>query len=151
MGRLGRGFAAALAALVALSLAGCTPIVRNHGYVPSDEDLAQIVVGVDTRDSVAAKIGRPSAAGVINPGGFYYVRSTFRTVAWRAPEEIERQLVAITFAPDGTVANIERFGLEDGRVITLSRRVTSSSVQNLSFIRQLLGNIGRVRLGDAPG
>ncbi len=150
MGRLGRGFAGALIALLVVALAGCTPIIRNHGYVPSEEELAAIIVGVDTRDSVAASIGRPSTSGVVNEGGFYYIRSTWRTVGWRAPEEIERQLVAISFDANGTVENIERFGLEDGRVITLSRRVTSSSVRNLSFIRQLLGNFGRVRLSDAP-
>jgi len=41
------------------------------------------------------------------------------------------------------VSNVELFTLEDGQVVVLSRRVTGTSIQNVSFIRQLLGNVGR--------
>lgn len=137
--------AGVVAALALGLLAACTPIVRNHGYVPLEEDLALLTVGVDTRETVASTVGAPGAGGVIDSGGFYYVRSRWETVAWRAPKEVDRQLVAVTFDDDGVVENIERFSLEDGRVITLSRRVTQTSIRNISFIRQLLGNIGRFR------
>ncbi|MFT5786619.1 MAG: hypothetical protein ACI9KK_001979, partial [Ascidiaceihabitans sp.] len=40
-----------------------------------------------------------------------------------------------------------RFGLEDGQVVPLARRVTSTAVSNKSFLRQLIGNIGRVGTG----
>lgn len=135
----------AIAALVLLALAACTPIVRNHGYMPIDEDLSLITVGVDTRETVAQSIGAPSAGGVIEGGSFYYVRSRWETLAWRAPQEVDRQVLAITFDDAGVVENIERFTLADGRVVTLSRRVTETSIRNISFIRQLLGNLGRFR------
>ncbi len=41
----------------------------------------------------------------------------------------------------------ERFGLQDGEVIALNRRVTDSNIEGVSFIRQLLGNLGRVDAG----
>ena len=139
--------AAALA--IGAALAACQPIVRHHGYVPTDADLAQIEVGLDTRDSVALTIGRPSASGVVDAGGFYYVRQQWQTVGPRAPEETERQVVAITFDErSGRVANIERFALEDGQVVALSRRVTDSNIRNVSFIRQLLGGLGRFNAGQ---
>jgi len=56
--------------------------------------------------------------------------------------------VAVTFTDAGIVENVERFGLEDGRVIALSRRVTDSNIKGVGFLRQLLGNFGRVRAGD---
>ena len=34
--------------------------------------------------------------------------------------------------------------MEDGQVITLSRRVTASSVRDTTFLRQLMGNIGNI-------
>ncbi len=132
-------------ALCVLVLTACSPIVRNHGYVPSDEDLSLITVGVDTRETVAQSIGAPSAGGVMNGSGFYYVRSRWETRGFSAPDEADRQVVAVTFDEDGVVENIERFGLERGRVIALSRRVTDNSIRNISFIRQLLGNVGRIR------
>ncbi|KPQ14077.1 MAG: hypothetical protein HLUCCO18_16175, partial [Rhodobacteraceae bacterium HLUCCO18] len=48
-------------------------------------------------------------------------------------------------------SNVERFGLEDGNVVALSRRVTDSNVQGIGFLRQLLGNLGRINLDDLGG
>ena len=110
------------------------------------QELAEISVG-ESRDSVAEKIGQPTAAGVVNETGWYYVESRFESYAYRAPQEIERQVVAITFDRGGRVRNIERFGLQDGEVIALNRRVTDSNIEGVSFIRQLLGNLGRVDAG----
>jgi len=56
--------------------------------------------------------------------------------------------VAITFDQRGVVRGIERYGLEDGRTIPLQRRVTSSSVEDKTFLRQLLGNLGRFNPGN---
>lgn len=132
-------------------LAACAPINRSHGYAPTETDLQEIVVGADTRDSVEEIIGPPSASGVVSEDVWYYVQTDWRMVAYREPEAVDRQVVAISFAPDGTVTNIERFGLEDGRVIALNRRVTDTNIQGVSFIRQLLGNVGNFAPQDAMG
>ncbi|MEE2946137.1 MAG: outer membrane protein assembly factor BamE [Pseudomonadota bacterium] len=110
--------------------------------MPSEEDVANIIVGVDTRETVAETLGSPTAGGVLNDGGFYYVRSQFKTVGPFRPDEVSRELLAVTFTSNGTVANIERFGLEDGQVVRLSRRVTDNGLNDISFLRQLLGNLG---------
>jgi len=140
---LNRGIATlALAGIMALALAACSPIYRDHGYVPSDADLESLVVGVDSRASVAETVGSPTVAGMMREDAWYYVASKWKTVGPLAPEEIEREVVAISFDEDGVIGNIERFGLEDGRVIALNRRVSDSNIKGVSFIRQLLGNIG---------
>lgn len=131
--------AVALVAVVALS--ACAPQFRNHGYIPPQEDLDQIQVGSDTRETVAEKVGVPASSGVLNEGGYYYVRMRTRALGPFARREIDRQVVAISFSSAGTVQNVERFGLERGKVIPLERRVTSSAVSDQSFIRQLLGNL----------
>jgi len=128
--------------LLILAISACAATFENHGYVPTDTDLEQIIVGVDTRDTVADAIGRPTSFGVLETGGWYYTQSRWRHFAFKAPKIIDRQLVAITYTEVGVVENIERFTLEDGRVVALSRRVTDSNVKGISFIRQLLGNFG---------
>lgn len=133
----------ALAAL--LALAACQPIVRNHGYVPTDQALALVEVGVDTRETVAEKVGRPSAAGLLNDVGWYWVQSRFETVGPRAPREVHREVVAISFDEGGRVANVERFGLEEGRIVPLSRRVTEENIRGRTFLEQLFGNVGGIR------
>ncbi|MGB3407057.1 MAG: outer membrane protein assembly factor BamE [Jannaschia sp.] len=138
----------ALLALV-VGLSACVATFRNHGYVPDEGDLQALIVGVDTRDTVEASVGRPAASGVIRDDAWYYVSSRVRNFAWRAPETIERELVAISFADDGTISNVERFGLEDGRTVALSRRVTETSIREFGLIQQILRNFGRVDIGNA--
>ena len=141
---------AVLLALVA-GLAACSPIYRNHGYVPAEDELALVEVGRDTRETVGEKIGRPSTSGLLNDEGWYYVQSRYRHFGPREPREIERQVLAITFNASGTVENIARFGLEDGKVVEISRRVTATNVKGLTLIEQLLGNFGRIRAEDIAG
>lgn len=134
-----------------VGLAACSPVYRNHGYAPSDADLALIEVGRDTRESVAEKVGRPSASGLLNDVGWFYVQSRWKDYGARPSQEIDRQVVSITFTEGGTVANVERFGLERGRIVPLSRRVTDSNIKGVSFLRQLLGSIGKLRADAPPG
>lgn len=127
----------------AVAIAGCVAQIRNHGYAPTDAELEAVIVGADTRATVEDVIGRPSTSGVLTESAYYYLSSQRREFGVLEPAVIDRQLVAISFDGDGVVSNVERFTLEDGRVVPLSRRVTESSVQNTAFLRQLLGNIGR--------
>jgi outer membrane protein assembly factor BamE (lipoprotein component of BamABCDE complex) len=48
----------AMVAVTALALAGCSPLYRNHGYVPDNAALAQVAVGADTRATVEEALGR---------------------------------------------------------------------------------------------
>lgn len=147
-GRTARRAGLGLAVAFVIVMAGCSPIVRNHGYAPSDADLALLTVGVDTRDTVAESVGRPAAQGLLNDAGWFYVQSRFEHIGPREPREVDRQVVAISFDEAGTVTNIERFGLEQGRIVPLSRRVTESNIRSFSFIRQLLSGVGRFNIND---
>jgi len=142
-------FRAALLGLAILSVSACSAVYRNHGYVPSEAELAEIKVGVDTRDSVAESVGAPSSSGVLSDGGYYYVTTKLRHYGPRKPQVVSRELVAISFDPSGVVRNIERYGMQDGQVVAFERRVTSSSVENKTFLRQLLGNLGNFNPGTA--
>ncbi|MEM6941066.1 MAG: outer membrane protein assembly factor BamE [Pseudomonadota bacterium] len=136
-----------LVAVMCLGMAACSPQFRNHGYIPPEEALQEISVGEDTRETVATKVGVPASSGVLNDSGYYYVRMRTRTIGPLPTQEIDRQVVAISFSEAGVVQNVERFGLERGQVVPLSRRVTDSAVRDNTFLQQLLGNIGRFSAG----
>ncbi len=136
-----------VALLLCATLTACTANYRNHGYVPLEEDLSQITVGVDTRDTVAELVGTPSSAGVLNDSGYYYVRSRVKHFAWQKPEVIDRQVVAVSFNSAGIVENIGRYTLQDGAVVPLARRITRNG-QDVSFIKKILANVGRFSASD---
>ncbi|SIS87574.1 Beta-barrel assembly machine subunit BamE [Roseivivax lentus] len=143
-GRLEMARGTRLVAVLTLmvGLAACTADFRNHGYVPPEEDLQAIIPGIDTRATVEETVGVPTASGVLSDGAYYWVGTTMRHYGWQKPQVVEREVVAISFTETDVVANIERYGLEDGRVVPISRRVTDSASGDLSFIRKLFGNIG---------
>lgn len=134
----------AMALCCLIVVTACTATFKNHGYAPLDEDLQNLVVGVDTRATVDDTVGPPSLSGMLGDGNYYYVRSRVREFGMFRPEVVERQVLAISFNEDNTIANIERFGLEDGNIVPLSRRVTDSSVISNGFLRQMLGNIANI-------
>ena len=131
--------------VLSLALVGaCTPILSNHGYIPTDDELAVLEVGVDTRLTVAATISQPAVSGLLGDEAWYYVQSRWRTIGAAAPVETVRQVVAISFDAQGRVANIERFGLEKGQIVPLSRRVTTTNIRGKGVLAQIFGNIGKL-------
>lgn len=132
----------ALSFVLCAGLAACSAQMRTHGYVPPQEDLDNVIVGVDTRDTVNDTLGAPTTFGAVKDGNYYYVRSQFKQLGMFKPEEISREVVSVSFDDKGVVRNIERFGLENGEVIVLEHRVTETSVPDLGFIRRLISTIG---------
>lgn len=120
----------------------------SHGYVPDDALLAEVKIGVDTKDTVGRLLGRPGTEGIIDDLGWYYVKSDYETFLWREPVEVDREVVAVSFSESGVVENVERFGLEEGRVVVLSRRVTTSNTRGIGFLRQLFSNLGNFNPGQ---
>ena len=133
---------------VLMALVACSATYTNHGYVPSEVELENVIVGADSRATVEEVIGRPSSTGVLSDGAWYYISSRIRYYTYNKPEVIERTILAISFDENDTVTNIERFGLEDGKVVPFSRRVTSSGVRGTTFFSQLVRNLGNFTPGQ---
>ena len=136
-----------LALGLTLGLAACSATFTNHGYVPPPEVLSEIGIGA-SRDEVAEIAGAPGTGGVTRDEAWFYTQYRVRNFTYNAPQVIERDIVAISFSEAGNVTNIERFGLEDGQIVQLSRRVSESSVRDVGFLSQILSNFGRINLGD---
>jgi len=133
---------------LALGLLACSATYRDHGYMPTQTQLDKIVVGVDNRDSLLELLGPPMSTGVGDDNSWYFISSRVKTYGAFEHEVIDRTLLAISFNSTGTVSNVETFGLEDGEVVTLSRRVTDQPVRGQGLLSQVFGNIGNIRASD---
>lgn len=138
----------ALALIVPVFVAGCSATYRNHGYIPPEMNLSEVVIGQTTQAEVETIIGRPSTQGVLAGSSWYYVGSRWEYFGAREPREIDRRVVAVRFNESGTVSNVESYGLDDGQIVVLSQRVTDSGIQGMGIIRQMLGNVGRISAGE---
>ncbi len=138
----------ALALLVLSIAAACARLSESHGYIPEQAALDEVVVGQDTTQTAGLILGRPGTNGIVDARGWYYVRSDYERFLWRAPKEVNRQVVAVSFDEAGVIENVERFGLEEGQVVVLSRRVTTSNTRGVSFLRQLFSNLGNFDAGQ---
>lgn len=120
---------------------GCAPTVQVHGYMPPPEDIARIRPGFDDTGSVEEILGRPSSSGVLRDSAWYYVQSRVESFTYHAPRVIDRTVLAVNFDQRGVVRGIERYGLEDGKIVNLTTRTTETGGREMGVLEQLFGNI----------
>lgn len=133
--------ACSLAALVLAT--ACEPVRRTHGYAPRPAQLAEVTVGTDTKAEVAGKIGRPTTQGTFDGDEWYYISRSTESRALRDPRVISQEVVVVSFDEDGVAQAVDSYGLEDGRVVNLVTKTTPTRGKRLTFLQQLLGNVGR--------
>lgn len=143
-----RRLCAALALAASAGLAtGCSSIKENHGYITEAAALKDpIEPGVDTKATVLQRLGSPSTRGAFDDDSWYYISDSSRYFAFFTPETTKRAVVAVRFGADDTVAAVEKFGLERGRVINYADAKTPTRGRELSVLEQLLGSVGRTPL-----
>lgn len=128
--------------LVMATLAACGGQYRNHGYMPLAEDVDALIVGVDTRDSIIEVMGVPTTGGVLTDEAMYYVRSRVHHKGYVKPNEIQRDVLVLSFDKNQILRNVERFGIEKGKLIRLEHRVTEAPGGDRSVLQQIIGSIG---------
>jgi outer membrane protein assembly factor BamE (lipoprotein component of BamABCDE complex) len=137
-------------ALVLSGLAACAPIKDVRGYIPDEERVGAIKIGADTRDSVQEKLGTPSSTAAFGDPTWYYISTEQERYAFFHPDVTKRQILAVEFNDDGKVADVRKYGIEDGQVIALVDRETPSRGKEMSLLQQLFGNMGGLPAG-MPG
>lgn len=141
-----RGLFPALVVLapLAAALPACTPEVTPRGNLPSPSVLAEVVPGESSRPQVASLLGSPSSTSLFDNGEvWYYIGARTTQYAVYSTEEVERSVIAVRFDQAGRVENVTTLGKEDGEEVTLVGRATPTAGNELNFMQQMLGNIGR--------
>lgn len=130
-------------AATAWTLAACSPTIDQRGWVPDDEAIEQIRLGASNRADVAQLLGSPTSMGPFGDDAWYYISRKTRQWSFLAPTVTDQSVVVVEFDTIGYVANLRRYDLADGKEIVPSDRRTPTPGRELSFIEQLIGNVGR--------
>ena len=135
-----------------LAVPACTAVQNQRGYVPEPMALDGIVVGEDTKATVGEKLGTPTIDATFDDNTWYYVSSYDVQAAFFPVQSVERDILAVKFSPEGQVASVERYDLEDGRVVDYVDRETPTRGRDLTILQQIFnavpGNIGGGQQGQ---
>jgi outer membrane protein assembly factor BamE (lipoprotein component of BamABCDE complex) len=126
-----------------VALAGCSPTVDQRGNLPDPVKLAEIQPGVTTKDGIAQLLGTPSSVSTFNDKTWYYISRRTEQVAFWDPTVLDQEVVVVAFDDSGVVRDVGRRTLADGQAIEPSARETPAPGHELTFIEQLIGNVGR--------
>jgi outer membrane protein assembly factor BamE (lipoprotein component of BamABCDE complex) len=133
------------AALVAgVALAACAPIRQVSGYQAIDHLPKDVKVGMDTKSTVLDQLGSPSAQSTFDANTWYYITQLSDEIGYHKPRITRRTIVAISFDKESEkVTKVDQYSLKDGKVIAYNDRETPTRGRELSWVEQLLGNVGR--------
>ena len=133
----------AAAGVIAISAVACAPVVSQRGYVPNEDLIADIRVGIDNKDSVLTTFGSPSTVSSVDASAWYYISSIHEQVAFYAEQPVDREIVVVYFDDTDTVKQLGYYGLEDGKIVNFIDRETPTRGKQLTFLQQMFGNLGR--------
>jgi len=139
----------AFVALAGAGLTACAPTVDQRGNLPEPENLAQIHPGTTTREQVAKILGTPSSIGVFDDKNWYYISRRTKRVAFFDPDVLDQQVYIVNFDATGVVRGVDHKNLKDGRDIDPAPGATPAPGRELTFLEQVLGNIGRFNKGGS--
>ena len=141
-----KGVAIALLTAVSVSACGTPPI--QHGYVLSEEALAQVPVG-SSREQVLLVLGSPSTTSAVAGDTFYYISQTIDESPFMGRSVTDQRVLAVYFDEKGLVKQIANYGLQDGKIFDFISRTTPTGGKDQSFLAQIIKGAGKLTPGAA--
>jgi len=135
--------------LIAVALAACQPTIDQRGNLPDDKKISAIEPGVTTKQAVSQLLGTPSSVSTFGDKTWYYISRRTEQTAFFNPQVLDQQVIVVGFDEGGIVRNVQHLNLADSRPVDPSPRETPSAGKELSFVEQLLGNLGKFNTGAA--
>jgi outer membrane protein assembly factor BamE (lipoprotein component of BamABCDE complex) len=121
----------------------CEPKVAARGHVDAQKRIEEIKPETHYKQDVLQKLGSPSTTSQFGRETWYYINSRKEAYGFMRPEVAEQKVTKISFDENGKVISVNRYGLEDRRDIALVEDATPTEGQELGFVEQILGNLGR--------
>ncbi|HEV7156975.1 MAG TPA: outer membrane protein assembly factor BamE [Caulobacteraceae bacterium] len=133
------------AVVLALGAAACVPTSTYQGFQAISANPKDVKTGEDTRASVLAKLGTPTATAAFDKNIWFYLSQTASKTGFYYPKVIRRDVTAIAFDKDSqVVTRVDQYGLKDGRVIAYNRRETPTRGREMTVLEQLFGSLSTI-------
>ena len=116
--------------------------VNHNGNMPTEERIAKIKTG-STKDDVLQVLGAPSAVISFDENTWIYMSSDIKRVAFKKPEEINRDILRLRFNNEDKVVEVARLNKDNGKELTPCTDKTEVKGENLGFFRKYFGGVGQ--------
>ena len=116
--------------------------VNHNGNMPTEERIAKIKTG-STQDDVLHILGAPSAVISFDENTWIYMSSDIKRVAFKKPEEINRDILRLRFNNEDKVIEVARLNKDSGKELTPCADKTEVKGENLGFFRKYFGGVGQ--------
>ncbi len=124
--------------------ASCTWMgAEQVGDAPAEVRINAIKPSKHTKEDVNRLLGSPTSITLFEKESWLYIESKEQNRLFLPQEEIERQVIQITFNPQGTVEKVNKLSLKDGQTIACDETITPVTGKDLSVFDELIGNFGR--------
>jgi outer membrane protein assembly factor BamE (lipoprotein component of BamABCDE complex) len=125
-------------------IAACAASVEQRSNLPNADKMAEIHAGATTKNEVVTILGTPSSVSVFNNDkSWYYISRRTAQTAFFDPDVVDQQVYVVSFDDQGVVKAVDHKVLQDGVEVTPVARATPAPGRELSFLEQLLGNLGK--------
>ena len=131
-----------LALAAVLMAGGCADQVSTHGHVLRTATVEDVRPGVATQQDVRAVLGSPTSTAAFDPNVWYYISQVKVRQAFFKPDTVQQQVLVLHF-DSGVVDRIGVLDEANSEEVTLVARETPTAGHKLTFLEQLLGNVGR--------
>jgi outer membrane protein assembly factor BamE (lipoprotein component of BamABCDE complex) len=151
--KLSLSFLASTTACLALAatISACSSRIDQRGNLPDPDVLANVEVGHINKQGVQDLLGTPSSVGLFDGETWYYISERTETTAFFAPVVLDRKVIVMKFDEKGILSAMNTLTMDDARQIEMVDRRTPTAGNELGFLRQIFGNIGRFDAGKASG
>jgi len=133
------------------TLSACSTTIEQRGNLPPPEEITQIHPGKTTKDQVVKILGTPSSVSIFSDKDWYYISSRTKQFSFFDPKVLDQQVFIVNFNNDGIVRAVDHKTLEDGHDVVPIARATPAPGRELSFLEQLVGNLGKFNGGGGGG
>jgi outer membrane protein assembly factor BamE (lipoprotein component of BamABCDE complex) len=135
----------AAAGLLTVCATACSPVNSFQGFQAIEQSPNDIKAGADTRTTVTAKLGTPTAVSTFDKNTWFYLSQSSSKNAFYRPHVFRRNVVAIAFDKDTQeVSKVDVYTLKDGRIIAYNGRETPTRGREMTILEQLLGNLSTI-------
>ncbi len=129
-----------------LVITACTPTKSNRGNLVEDFRMSEITPGISTRTNVLKSLGSPTTVAPFDDNVWYYIGQKMEKKGIFDPEVKDERVVVVAFNEEGIVQTMEEVDTNRTQVPKV-RRKTHTGGNEVTFLEQLLGNVGRFNKG----